>query len=130
MTSVLAWTGLYTEMLMYEMRKPVRCPRELNALQLQKTHANRKSTSKLRKYLQFDSTCAANTHNTTKYRNALQNTNKCKYNNVVQIFTIRPNTETRCNTHNTTKNKNALQVAQTTMGGPQQCQNYSQQNEN
>ncbi len=33
-------------------------PRELNMLQLQKTHANRKSTSKSRKHLhQFDSRC-------------------------------------------------------------------------
>ncbi len=32
--------------------------RELNALQLQKTHANRKSTSKSRKHLQFDSRCS------------------------------------------------------------------------
>ncbi len=58
----------------------VRWPRELNAQQLQKTHANRKSTSKSRKYFhQFDSRwckCsqyrqikkhAANAHNTTKY---------------------------------------------------------------
>ncbi len=36
----------------------LRWPRELNALQLQKTHANRKSTSKSRKHLhQFDSRC-------------------------------------------------------------------------
>ncbi len=34
----------------------IRWPRELNALQLQKTHANRKSTSKSRKHFhQFDS---------------------------------------------------------------------------
>ncbi len=33
----------------------LRWPRELNALQLQKTHANRKSTSKSRKHHQFDS---------------------------------------------------------------------------
>ncbi len=58
----------------------LRWPRELNALQLQKTYANRKSTSKSRKHLhQFDSRCckcsqrkqikkrAANAHNTTKY---------------------------------------------------------------
>ncbi len=58
----------------------VRWPRELNAQQLQKTHANGKSTSKSRKYFhQFDSRwckCsqyrqikkhAANAHNTTKY---------------------------------------------------------------
>uniref|UniRef100_A0A9J8CQ78 Fucolectin tachylectin-4 pentraxin-1 domain-containing protein n=1 Tax=Cyprinus carpio carpio TaxID=630221 RepID=A0A9J8CQ78_CYPCA len=38
---------------------------ELNALQLQKTQANRKNTS--RKHLhQFDNTCPANAHNTTK----------------------------------------------------------------
>ncbi len=50
----------------------LRWPRELNALQLQKTHANRKNTSKLRKQLnQFDNTRAANAHNTTKQRNAL-----------------------------------------------------------
>ncbi len=37
----------------------IRWPRELNALQLQKTHANRKSTSKSRKHLhQFDSRCS------------------------------------------------------------------------
>ncbi len=44
----------------------VRWPRELSAQQLQKTHANRKSTSKTssRKHLhQFDSTCAANAQN-------------------------------------------------------------------
>ncbi len=36
----------------------LRWPRELNALQLQKTHANRKSTSKSQKHLnQFDSRC-------------------------------------------------------------------------
>ncbi len=36
----------------------LRWPRELNALQLQKTHANRKSISKSRKHLhQFDSRC-------------------------------------------------------------------------
>uniref|UniRef100_A0A8C1UUA9 Uncharacterized protein n=1 Tax=Cyprinus carpio TaxID=7962 RepID=A0A8C1UUA9_CYPCA len=41
-------------------------PLELNALQLQKTHANRKSTSKSRKHLHlFDNKCAANTQNTT-----------------------------------------------------------------
>ncbi len=58
----------------------LRWPRELNALQLQKTHANRKSTSKSRKHFyHFDSRwykCsqhkqikkhAANAHNTTKY---------------------------------------------------------------
>ncbi len=58
----------------------IRWPRELNALQLQKTHANRKSTSKSRKHFHhFDSRCckcsqrkqikkhAANAHNTTKY---------------------------------------------------------------
>ncbi len=57
-----------------------RWPRELNALQLQKTHANRKSTSKSRKHIHhFDSRwwkCSqhkqikkhtANAHNTTKY---------------------------------------------------------------
>ncbi len=57
----------------------LRWPRELNALQLQKTHANRKSTSKSWKHLhQFDSRCCkcsqhkqikkrtANAHNTTK----------------------------------------------------------------
>ncbi len=39
---------------------------------LQKTHANRKNTSTLRKQLnQFDNTRAANAHNTTKQRNAL-----------------------------------------------------------
>ncbi len=56
--------------------KHVRWPREINVLQLQKTHANRKSTSKARKHLhQFDSRCckctqhkqikrhAANAHN-------------------------------------------------------------------
>ncbi len=32
-------------------------PRQLNALQLQKTHANRKSTSKSRKHHQFNSRC-------------------------------------------------------------------------
>ncbi len=55
-------------------------PRELNALRLQKTHANRKSTSKSRKsFHQFDSRWrkrsqhkqvkkhTANAHNTTKY---------------------------------------------------------------
>ncbi len=47
--------------------------RELNALQLQKTHANKKSTSKLRKHLhRFDSTHAANPHSTCKSRNTLQ----------------------------------------------------------
>ncbi len=58
----------------------VRWPRELNALQLQKTHANRKSTSKSRKHFHhFDSRwckCSqhkqikkhtANAYNTTKY---------------------------------------------------------------
>ncbi len=51
----------------------LRWPRELNALQLQKTHANKKSTSKLRKHLHcFDSTHAANPHNTCKLRNAQQ----------------------------------------------------------
>ncbi len=58
----------------------LRWPRELNALQLQKTHANRKSASKSRKlFHQFDSRwwkCSqhkqikkptANAHNTTKY---------------------------------------------------------------
>ncbi len=57
----------------------LRWPREVNALQLQKTHANRKSTSKSRKHFHpFDSRwwkCSqhkqikkhtANTHNTTK----------------------------------------------------------------
>ncbi len=56
--------------------KHVRWPREINVLQLQKTHANRKSISKSRKHLhQFDSRCckctqhkrikrhAANAHN-------------------------------------------------------------------
>ncbi len=38
-------------------------PRELNALQLQKTHVNRKSTSKSRKHLhQFDSRCCKCSH--------------------------------------------------------------------
>ncbi len=43
----------------------LRWPRELNALQLQKTHANRKSTSKSRKHLhQFDSRwCKCSQHN-------------------------------------------------------------------
>ncbi len=46
----------------------VRWPRELNALQLQKTHANRKSTSKSRKHLhQFDSKCCkCSQHNQIK----------------------------------------------------------------
>ncbi len=46
----------------------VRRPRELNALQLQKTRANRKSTSKSRKHLhQFDSRCCKCTqHNQIK----------------------------------------------------------------
>ncbi len=49
----------------------IRWPRVLNVLQLKKTHANRKSTSKLWKH-QFDNTCTANTHGTIKYRNTLQ----------------------------------------------------------
>jgi len=63
----------------FQNRGEARWPRELNPLQLHKTHSNRKSTSKLRKHLhQFDSTRAANTRNTNKYRNELQifNTNK------------------------------------------------------
>ncbi len=52
-------------------------------LQLQKTHANRKSTSKLRKQLhQFDSTCAANTLNTTKYITSCKNPTKQAHRNV------------------------------------------------
>jgi len=51
----------------------LRWPRELNALHLKKTRANRKSTSKLIKHLhQFDNTCSAKVHNATKYRNTLQ----------------------------------------------------------
>ncbi len=42
----------------------LRWPRELNALQLQKTHANKKSTSKSRKYFhQFDRWCKCSQHN-------------------------------------------------------------------
>jgi len=53
-------------------------------LQLKKTHANRKNTSILIKHLNlFHNTCAANTHNTTKYRIGLQ------------ILTMQPNTEMR-----------------------------------
>ncbi len=52
-----------------QKRSILRWPRELNALQLQKTHAHRKNTCKLRKQLnQFDNTCAANAHNTTKQK--------------------------------------------------------------
>ncbi len=70
--------------LLHRLSKQFRClvrwPRELIALQLQKTHANRKITSKSRKHFHhFDSRwykCskhkqikkhAANAHNTTKY---------------------------------------------------------------
>ncbi len=54
------------------MNEFVRWPRELNALQLQKTLANKKAC-KLRKHLHwFDSTHAANPHNTcTKYHEIL-----------------------------------------------------------
>ncbi len=77
----------------------------------------KKNTCKLRKHLhQFDNTCAANTHNGTKYRNALQiqqnqiqkRTAKtemhCKYSqhNQIQKHTA--------NTHNATKYRNALQI--------------------
>ncbi len=46
----------------------LRWPRELNVLQLQRTHANRKSTSKSRKHLyQFDSRCCkCSQHNQIK----------------------------------------------------------------
>ncbi len=51
--------------------------RELKALQLQKTHENRKSTSKLRKHLHhFDGTYAANAHNTKRNAQVSQTTLK------------------------------------------------------
>jgi len=62
------------------------------------------NTSILKKHHQFDNTYAADTHNTTKYRNSLE------------ILTMQPNIETLCkysqrnqiqklaaNTHNATK---------------------------
>ncbi len=74
--------------------------RELNALQLQKTHANIKSTSKLRKHLyQFDNTCAANAHNTNK------------------------ETHCKCSQHTHTQKERNAQVAQTTTKLPQQNEN-------
>ncbi len=82
---LLTQLGLGTEC---PVRAKVKWPRELNVLQLKKTNANRKSTSKLREHLhQFDNTCAANTHNTTKYRNALQ------------TCTARPNSKQHCEQH-------------------------------
>lgn len=72
----------------------VRWSRELNALQPKKTHANRKITRKLRKYLhEFDNICAANTLNPTKKKNAIQ---KQKH---------------AANIYNTTKHRNVLQIA-------------------
>ncbi len=53
-------------MLLYVvgLQVQLRWPTELNMLQLQKTHANRKSTSKSRKYNQFDSRgCKCSQHN-------------------------------------------------------------------
>ncbi len=84
---LLTQLGLGTEC---PVRAKVKWPRELNVLQLKKTNANRKSTSKLREHLhQFDNTCAANTHNQIQ---------KCT-----------------ANTHSATKFKTALRAAQTTM---------------
>ncbi len=72
--------GTHQKIIGWILGRFLRWPRELNALQLQKTHANRKSTSKSRKHLHhFDSRwykCSqhkqikkhtANAHNTTKY---------------------------------------------------------------
>ncbi len=100
--------------------------RELNGLQLKKTDANRKSTSKLRKHLhQFDNKCAVNTQNTEKL---------CK-------LTIQPNTEMHCkylqhnqiqkctaNTYNTTKYRNLLQIL-TTQPNTEMCCKFLQHNQ-
>jgi len=58
----------------YVPEKPVHVVlKRLNVLQLKKTHANSKNTSKLSKHLhQFDNICAANTQNATKYRHTVQ----------------------------------------------------------
>ncbi len=58
----------------------LRWPRELNALQLQKTHANRKSTSKSRKHFhQFDSRwCKCSQHKQIK-KHTTNAHNRSKY---------------------------------------------------
>ncbi len=50
-------------------------------MHLKKTHANTQNTSKLRKHNQIENTCAANTHNATKFRK------------VLLILTTQPNSE-------------------------------------
>ncbi len=80
MTSVCCSSSQHTSETLHLPQLHLRWPRELNALQLQKTHANKKSTSKSRKHFHhFDSRwckCSqhkqinkhtANPHNTTKY---------------------------------------------------------------
>uniref|UniRef100_A0A8C2FDD2 Kinesin family member 21B n=1 Tax=Cyprinus carpio TaxID=7962 RepID=A0A8C2FDD2_CYPCA len=56
--------------------------RYVNVLQILATHQIQK--------------CAANTHNTTKYRNALQTCNTTKYSNTLQILATQTNIETCC----------------------------------
>ncbi len=86
--------------------------KELNVLQLKKTHAKKKkNTRKLRKHLhQFDvSSAHVNTHQIQKHAANMHNTTKYLYKNALQ--------KQKCaeNSHNTTKYRNALQVPQTTM---------------
>ncbi len=60
---------LFTDGSVKNFLKDTRMLRWSRELQLQKTHANGKSSSKLGKHLhQFGSTCAANTPNTAKYK--------------------------------------------------------------
>ncbi len=68
----LTYSGMLCFYIFWDASESIlRWPRELNVLQLRETHINRKNTSKLRKYHQFDNTCAANTHNATTCRNTL-----------------------------------------------------------
>ncbi len=57
------------------LRRPqkVRWPRELNALQLQKTHTNRKSTSKSRKHLMLITKTNKETHCKCSQHNQIKN---------------------------------------------------------
>ncbi len=62
---------LLADIFIHVLSTNLRWPRELNALQLQKTHANKKKHQQIKKTSSHaDSTHAANPHNTCKLRNA------------------------------------------------------------
>ncbi len=100
-------------------------PRELNALQLKKTHANRKSTSKLIKHLHhFDSTCCK--YYCTTVCVHLDGLN-AEHNFRVWVTMLGHTSLHLKNTHNSTKYKNVLQKQKRAAETEKHCK-YSQPN--